>query len=87
LVGDCNLDGAVNALDISCFVGCLTSGRWCGGCDVNGDGVCNALDISGFVRCLTGGACSGEADKAVVPESAAMAVLALALGATFIRRR
>jgi len=89
VIGDCNLDGAVNALDISCFVGCLTSGRCGVECDTNGDGVCNALDIAPFISCLTGGACGwGTADEETVPEPAGVgALLVLLLGVGAHRRQ
>lgn len=64
LFGDVNLDGAVNALDISGFVQRLTSGEYQIEADCNEDLAVNALDISPFVRYLVGGG-SGQ----VVPEA------------------
>jgi hypothetical protein len=86
LLGDVNLDGAVNALDISGFVNRLTTGVYQAEADINKDLAVNALDISGFVSCLTGGACGGEAGGSVVPEPATFSVLVLAAGALGRRR-
>jgi hypothetical protein len=87
LLGDVNLDGNVNALDISGFISRLTSGIYQAEADINEDAAVNALDISGFVSCLTGGACgAGSAGGSVVPEPASLALL-LCTGALALRRR
>lgn len=86
LMGDCNFDGMVNALDISCFVDCLIKGC-SGSCDLNGDGLCNALDISPFVQCLVSGSCGGEVDGNAVPEPAAITLVALAIAGCWYRRK
>lgn len=86
LVGDVNLDGAVNALDIAPFVDKLTSREYQSEADVNKDGAVNALDISGFVSCLTGGTCGGGAGSRSVPEPSSMALGALLCGALLQRR-
>ena len=60
LKADTNLDGMINALDISSFVGAMTLGdspAWAEA-DINRDTALNALDISGFVTCLVNGACA-----------------------------
>jgi len=85
VLGDVNLDGNVNALDISGFISRLTTGTYQEEADINQDAAVNALDISGFVSCLTGGACGGAAGAGVVPEPATVSLLAVALLA--IRRR
>ena len=52
LLGDCNLDGEVNFLDISPFVRTLTTSTYLEQADMNQDGVVNFLDISRFVSIL-----------------------------------
>lgn len=86
LRGDVNLDGLVNALDISPFVTRLTQGQYQAEADINEDSLVNALDISGFVQCLVNGACAGVAGVAAVPEPGSAALLALA-GLLVLRRR
>jgi len=54
LLGDINRDNAVNFLDISPFVGVLTSNGFQQEADVNGDGAVNFLDISPFIVSLAG---------------------------------
>jgi hypothetical protein len=86
LLGDVNIDGNVNALDISSFVGRLTTGVYQPEADINQDAAVNALDISGFISCLTGGACgAGQAGGSVVPEPATLGMMLVAAGA--LRRR
>ena len=91
LIGDANLDGLVNALDIGRFVPCLIQIVGCGvpiqWIDINGDGVVNALDISGFVACLVNGACAGEAGGSAVPEPAGLALIGMAVLMGVWRRR
>ena len=53
LLGDINLDGTVNFLDISPFVGVLAAGEFQASADINQDGVVNFLDISPFIDILT----------------------------------
>jgi len=87
VLGDVNLDGNVNALDISGFINRLTTGTYQAEADINEDLAVNALDISGFVSCLTGGACgSGAAGGSVVPEPTSVAFILLS-GAALLRRR
>ena len=54
ILGDCNQDGAVNFLDITPFVGILSSGSFLEEADVNQDGIVNFLDITPFIGILAG---------------------------------
>ena len=54
LLGDANLDGSVNFLDIAPFIGILSAGDFLAEADVNQDGSVNFLDISPFVDLLSG---------------------------------
>ena len=53
LLGDANLDGIVNFLDISPFITLLSQGTFLGQADTNQDGVVNFLDISPFILLLS----------------------------------
>lgn len=53
LLGDVNLDGAVNFLDIAPLIALLTSGDYQLEADCNEDGEVNFLDISPFILILT----------------------------------
>ncbi len=55
LVGDVNLDGEVNLLDVDPFVALLTSGNFQKEADINGDGAVNLLDVDPFVALLGAG--------------------------------
>ena len=55
LLGDVNLDGVVNFLDISPFIGVLSSGGFQLEADVDQDGAVDFLDISPLVSILSGG--------------------------------
>ena len=52
LLGDCNLNGEVDFLDISSFIVILQLGGYLEEADCNEDGVVNFLDISPFVGIL-----------------------------------
>ena len=54
LKGDVNLDGGVNFLDISPFIGVLSEGGFQAQADINCDGEVNFLDISPFISILAG---------------------------------
>ncbi len=55
ILGDVNMDGAVNLLDISPFIDLISSGGFQPEADINQDGQVNLLDIGPFVTILSGG--------------------------------
>ncbi len=55
LLGDVNLDGLINLLDVEPFVALLTNGDFQNEADINQDGFVNLLDIEGFVALLSAG--------------------------------
>ena len=55
LLGDVNLDGVVNLLDIEPFVELISNQGFQAEADVNQDGVVNLLDIEPLVALLSGG--------------------------------
>lgn len=54
LLGDVNMDGTVNFLDISSFISLLSSGMFKDEADIDRNGVVNFLDISPFISILSG---------------------------------
>ena len=50
LVGDCNLDGNVNFLDITPFISLVSVGEFLDEADINRDGSVNFLDITPFIN-------------------------------------
>ena len=54
LLGDVNLDGAVNFLDISPFIAVLSSNEFQAEADVDNSGAVDFLDISPFIAILAG---------------------------------
>jgi hypothetical protein len=54
VLGDVNLDGVVNLLDVAPFVELLSSGVYQAEADTNMDGVVNLLDVDSFVDLLGG---------------------------------
>ena len=56
LLGDVNLDGDVNFIDISPFIALLTSGDFQAEADINLDDEVSFLDIPHFISILTAGA-------------------------------
>ncbi len=54
LLGDVNLDGVVNLLDVAPFVDVLSGGLFQAEADMNQDGVVNLLDVDAFVQTLGG---------------------------------
>jgi hypothetical protein len=69
-LGDVNLDGEVNGLDVDPFVDVLLSGPFQTEADMNEDGEVNGLDVDPFVAAVVGG------QAAAVPEPTTL-VLAL----------
>ena len=54
LLGDVNLDGVVDFLDIPPFIAILSSGEFRAEADCDGSGSVDFLDISPFVAILSG---------------------------------
>ena len=54
LLGDVNMDGVVDLLDIAPFVDAIINGIFIPEADVNGDGVVDLLDINPFVDLILG---------------------------------
>lgn len=55
LLGDVNIDGQINLLDVGPFINQLSSGQFQCEADVNVDGVVNLLDVEPFIELLAGG--------------------------------
>ena len=55
LIGDVNLDGAVNLLDVAPFVNLISTGTFQKEADINEDDSVNLLDVQPFVNLLSGG--------------------------------
>lgn len=55
LLGDVNLDGVVNLLDVAPFVDRIATGTYQAEADVNQDGSVNLLDVDPFIDVLAGG--------------------------------
>lgn len=54
LLGDANLDGVVNLLDVSPWIDCVIGGAFLQQCDINQDGVVDLLDVAPFIEILGG---------------------------------
>lgn len=54
LLGDVNLDGVVNLLDVAPFVDRISTGTFQAEADINQDGEVNLLDVQPFVDLLSG---------------------------------
>jgi hypothetical protein len=81
VLGDVNLDGEVNGLDVDPFVDVLLNGPYQVEADMNEDKVVNGLDVDPFVAKVVGGA------QAAVPEPSTLAlVLAGLIGLLAVRR-
>ena len=72
LLGDVNLDGVVNGLDVDPFVDVLLNGPFQAEADMNEDGEVNGLDVDPFVAAIVGGGVQA------VPEPSTLALVALA---------
>ncbi len=55
VLGDVNLDGNVNLLDVGPFVTLVANGQFQPEADINQDGIVNLLDVNEFVERLVGG--------------------------------
>ena len=55
LLGDVNLDGMINLLDVDFFIDRLSTGTYQAEADCNQDGAINLLDIDPFIEILGGG--------------------------------
>ena len=74
LLGDVNLDGEVNGLDVDPFVDVLLNGPYQREADMNGDDVVNGLDVDPFVTTVVGGGAQQ------IPEPATLLLALVALG-------
>ena len=54
ILGDVNIDGSVDLLDVNPMVALLSSGGFLVQADINGDGEVNLLDVPGFIELLSG---------------------------------
>ena len=54
LLGDVNLDGVVNLLDVGPFIDLLGNGTFQIEADCNQDGLVNLLDVKPFISILSG---------------------------------
>ncbi|MEM6499124.1 MAG: dockerin type I domain-containing protein, partial [Pseudomonadota bacterium] len=55
ILGDINLDGSVDLLDVTPFVNLIATGNFQAEGDINLDGVVNLLDVGPFIAILNGG--------------------------------
>jgi hypothetical protein len=74
LLGDVNMDGVVNGLDVDPFVGLVTSGTYQAEGDMNEDDVVNGLDVDPFVAAVVGGGTQQ------IPEPSTLLLVLVALG-------
>ena len=74
LLGDVNLDGEVNGLDVDPFVEVLLNGPPQAEADMNEDGEVNGLDVDPFVAAVVGGGTQP------VPEPSTLLLVLIALG-------
>ena len=74
LLGDLNLDGEVNGLDVDPFVDVLLSGPYQPEADMNEDQVVNGLDVDPFVAAVVGGSAQE------IPEPSTLLLTLVALG-------
>jgi len=83
LLGDINLDGIVDTLDIQPFVDLLAGGGFQFEADVTGNGVVDTLDIQPFVDIVSG---ASVVAANAVPEPGSLALIGLG-GLALLRRR
>jgi YVTN family beta-propeller protein len=74
LLGDVNLDGDVNGLDVDPFVGLVTTGDFQAEGDMNEDGQVNGLDVDPFVAKVVGGG------SQQIPEPSTLLLCIITLG-------
>ncbi len=74
ILGDVNLDGLVNGLDVDPFVDVLLSGPYQVEADMNNDHVVNGLDVDPFVAAVVDGGTQP------IPEPATLLLASVALG-------
>jgi phospholipase/lecithinase/hemolysin len=74
VLGDVNLDGDVNGLDVNPFVDVLLSGPYQPEADMNEDQVVNGLDVDPFVAAVVGGGTQQ------IPEPSTLLLCIIALG-------
>jgi hypothetical protein len=80
LLGDLNLDGEINGLDVDPFVDVLLSGPYQIQADINLDAVVNGLDVDPFVAAVVGGVQQ-------IPEPLTLLLAFVALGVVGGRRK
>jgi len=73
VLGDVNLDGIVNGLDVDPFVDVLLNGPFQDEADMNADGEVNGLDVDPFVAAVVGGGVQA------VPEPSTLVLCGLVL--------
>ena len=83
-LGDVNLDGVVNGLDVDPFVSLVTSGTFQDEGDMNEDGVVNGLDVDPFVAAVVG---AGGAQAVPEPGTLGLLVLGGLLAGLLVSRR
>jgi 3-oxoadipate enol-lactonase len=73
VLGDVNLDGEVNGLDVDPFIGVLLNGPYQPEADMNLDAAVNGLDVDPFVAAVVGG-------TQQIPEPSTLLLCIIALG-------
>jgi hypothetical protein len=81
MLGDVNLDGDVNGLDVAPFVALVVDGTWQEEADCNYDMAVNGLDVDCFVDLVISG---GE--ETAVPEPTMFMLLWLGLSSLVVGR-